>query len=186
MALDPGLLHGWPSEPASWAPWHAIHALGNLQAWDSAPALAQLADMENDWLSDHLPHIWADMGREVEPALWMILENTSASAKGRGLAAEGLSNLAEENEAMENKVVHGFEKILQSAKSFDPTLNAYLIHFLREMEAVDEAMDAIDSAFEAGRVDLEIITPEDLDEDDDFYDEEEWEDDEGDEEDDEN
>jgi hypothetical protein len=170
MALDPGLLHGWPSEPASWAPWHAIHALGNLQAWESAPALAALADIENDWLSDHLPHIWADMGTEAEPALWMILENPSASAKERGLAAESLRMSAGENEAMEHKVVRGFQKILQNAVMFNATVNGYLINFLNTMDALEEVEETVNAAFEAGRVDPEVITPEDLyeDEDDEF------------------
>jgi hypothetical protein len=175
MALDPGLLNGWPSEKSSWAPWHAIHSLGELLAWESAPALAKLADLENDWLSDHLPHIWADMGMEVEPLLWMIMENPSASVKQRGLAAQSLSMMAEDDDAMENKVVRGFEKILGNAKTFDPTVNAYLIHFLREMEAEQDVWDVIESAFNEERVDLDIITPEDLEED--GYDEEEFDDD---------
>ena len=166
MALDPGLLNGWPSEKSSWAPWHAIHALGNLEAWESAPALASLADLENDWLSDHLPHIWADMGVEVEPSLWMILENTSASTKQRGLAVQSLQMLAEENEPIEAKVVKGFEKILQNAKTFDSTLNAYILYYLKEMGALEEIRATIDSAFDQERVDENIFTLDDLEEDD--------------------
>jgi hypothetical protein len=164
MALDPGLLNGWPAEKESWAPWHAIHALGNLQAWESAPALAKLADIENDWLSDHLPHIWADMGMEVEPSLWMIMENPSASVKQRGLAAQSLSIMAEDDDVMENKVVRGFEKILGNANTVDPTLNAYLIHFLREMGAGEEIWDVIESAFDDEHVNTDIISLEDLEE----------------------
>jgi hypothetical protein len=166
MALDPGLLRGWPSEPASWAPWHAVHLLGNVQAWESAPALAELADIEDDWLSDHLPHIWADMGREVELMLWMILEDRAASTKRRGLAAEGLQRMTEDDEVLYRKVVKGFEKILQNDQTFDPTLNAYLISFLRSMEALDDVSLAIQKAFDQNRVDLEIITPIELEEDD--------------------
>lgn len=169
MALDTGLLNGWPSESASWAPWHAIHALGNLRAWESAPALAELADLEDDWLSDHLPHIWADMGREVEPSLWMILETPSVSAKRRALAAEGLYMMTDDNDAMENKAIKGFEKILQNTKTFNPTLNGYLISFLQDMEALDDVWDTIESAFEENRVDLNIISLEDLEEDDDEF-----------------
>lgn len=173
MAFDPGLLDGWVTDKTSWAPWHAIHALGALQAWESAPALANLADRENDWLSDHLPHIWADMGREVEPSLWMISEDPSASAKRRGLAVNSLYLMTEDNEAMERKVVNGFEKILGNAKTFDPAVNAYVIHFLREMEAVEDAWETVELAFNEQRVDLDIITPEDLEEDDlDGFDEE--------------
>lgn len=171
MALDPGLLNGWPADPASWAPWHAIHALGALQAWESAPALAKLADLENDWLSDHLPHVWAEMGAEVEPTLWTILENHSASVKQRVLAAEGLFLMTEEDDAMEKKVIKGFEKILRNTQSFNPTVNGYLIHFLREMDVQDEVWDVIQSAFDEKRVDLNIIAPEDFEEDE--YDEEE-------------
>jgi hypothetical protein len=165
MALDPGLLNGWPSEASSWAPWHAIHALGELKAWESAPALAQLADLENDWLSDHLPHIWADMGLEVEPSLWMILENTSASAKQRGLAAQSLQMMAEDSEPIETKVITGFERILKNEKSFDPTVNAYILFYLKEMEAIDEVRETAQTAIEQNRVDEEIFTRENLDED---------------------
>ena len=162
MALDQGLLNGWPSETSSWAPWHAIHALGNLQAWESAPALAQIANLENDWLSDHLPHIWAEMGMEVEPTLWMILENTSASTKQRGLAAEGLYMMIKENEAIKTKAIKGFDSLLQNAKTFDPVLNAHLIRFIQEMDAVDKLRETIDAAFEQNRVDEDIFSPEDL------------------------
>jgi len=175
MALDPGLLNGWPAENASWASWHAIHILGLLEAWESAPALAELVDLENDWLSDHLAHIWADMGRDAEPTLWMILENPSASEKQHGLAAEALSTLAEDDAAISKKVVTGFGKILQNTKSFDPAVNAYLIMFLKGMDnALDELEPIVDDAFEQGRVDLDIITPEDIweDDDDEFDDDE--------------
>lgn len=181
MALDTGLLNGWPSEKTSWAPWHAIHALGSLEAWESAPALAPLADLENDWLSDHLPHIWADMGWEVEPSLWMILETASASAKQRGLAAESLQMLSSDNEALEERVISGFEKILKNEKTFDPILNAYLLHCLAKMEVLEEVEDIALSAIENGRVDEEIFTEDDLyadlDDDEDFDEDEDYEDD---------
>ncbi len=166
MAFDPGLLNGWVAERASWAPWHAIHTLGTLQAWDSAPALAELADIENDWLTDHLPHIWADMGMEVEPSLWMILETQASSAKRRGLAAEGLFIMTEESAAIYDKVIRGFEKILRNRDRFDATLNSYLVMFLKDMEIHDKTLDTIHDAFEEDRIDLGIISPEDLEDDD--------------------
>ncbi len=179
MALDPGLLKGWITDKASWAPWHAIHALGELQAWESAPALAKLADLENDWLSDHLPHIWAGMGMEVEPSLWMILENPAASVKQRGLAAQSLTMMAEDEDSdvIMNKVINGFEKILGNIKTFDPSVNAYLIHFLREMDAVDDVWETIEQAFDEDRVDTDIIDIDGLDDDYDDWDEDDFEDD---------
>lgn len=163
MALDPGLVNGWPGEKASWAPWHAAHLLGLLEAWDSAPALAELAGMENDWLSDHLSHIWADMGTGVLPTLWTLLEDANVSTKLRGLTAEALFTQAEEDEAMSLLVTRGFEKILARETKVDPRLNAYLISFLKDLEgAVEEIEDAIVDAFEAGRVDEKFIMFEDL------------------------
>lgn len=166
MALDPGLLNGWPGDRASWAPWHAFHTLGNLQAWESAPALAELAELEEDWLSDHLPHIWADMGSGAEPILWMMLDERSAAAKHRGLVAESLYMMTDDNEVFHNKVVKGFEKILRNDQTFDVTLNGYLISFLRSMGALDQASLAIRDAFDHDRVDLDLISPEVLEEDD--------------------
>lgn len=162
MALDPGLLNGWPAEKSSWAPWHAAHTLSVLQAWESAPALAEIPDIENDWLSDHLPHIWADMGRQAEPSLWMILESQSSSAKRRGLAAEALFMTAESSRVMYEKVVRGFEKILMNANTFDPALNGYLIMFLKDMKVSDATLDKIRTVFDGNRVDTDIITSEDL------------------------
>lgn len=104
--------------------------------------------------------------------LWMILEDRSASAKRRGLAAEGLTMMTDDDEVLYNKVVKGFEKILQNETTFDPTLNGHLISFLRSMEALDRVASAINEAFDRDRVDLDIITPEDLD-DEDFGDDEE-------------
>ena len=105
------------------------------------------------------------MGAEVEPSLWMILEDLSASEKQRGLAAQSLHMMTEENEAMENKVVKGFEKLLANTKNFHPRVNAYLIHFLNEMEAVDDIRETIEQAFDEERVDLDVIAPEDLEDD---------------------
>jgi hypothetical protein len=162
MALDPGLLNGWVTDHSSWAPWHAIHMLGTLQAWESAPAIAELADLENDWVSDHLPHIWAEMGPEVEPSLWMILETQSASAKRRGLAADALTRLTQDNDALYGRVLTGFEKIVAKADKFDPKLNGYLVNFLKDMDISDSSLDNLYKAFDENRVDTTFITPDDL------------------------
>ena len=46
MTLDEGLLGGWPGEPASWAPYYALHLLGRLQAHSYAGALLALLDLD--------------------------------------------------------------------------------------------------------------------------------------------
>ena len=164
MALDPGLLDGWPGEAQSWAPWHALQLLGALGAWQSIPALARLSGCPNDWLSDLLPDVWARMGMEAEPVLWMVLEDTASPPARRGLAAEALTLLVEQEPLLSGKMARGFGQLLQKTLPGDPALNAYLIHFTRELGELDRIRPIARAAFEEQRVDLKIITPEDLEE----------------------
>ncbi len=162
MVLDPGLLDGWPGEAQSWAPWHALHLLGALEAWQSIPALATLSGRPNDWLSDLLSDVWARMGMAVEPVLWMLLEDPTSSAQRRGLAAEALTLLAEEEPILNGKLALGFGQIVQKVQPCDPTLNAYLIHFTEKIGELERIRPIVESAFEEQRVDEEIIGPDDL------------------------
>jgi len=166
MALDPGLLDGWPGDPQSWAPWHALHLLGALEAWQSAPALAALSGRPNDWLSDLLPIVWARMGLAVEPVLWVLLEDTNTPAQRRGLAAEALTLLVEDEPLLSGKIAHGFGQIVQKEQPCDPTLNAYLILLTQEIGELERIRPIAESAFAEQRVDEKIIAPEDLTEED--------------------
>lgn len=180
MALDPGLLDGWPGEDASWAPWHALHLIGSLGTWENAASLMMLADRPNDWLSDRLPLVWSMMGLEVEPTLSMLLSDPAVPVNRRILAAAGLRELVEEYPILEGKLVHEFSRILQTAEPFDLELNARLVFILDDLGLAAKSRPAIEAAFEAGRVDTEYITLEDLDWDDDDWDDdyEDYEDDE--------
>ena len=75
--------------------------------------------------------------------------------------------MTEENEVLHNKIVKGFAKLIRNATTFDPTLNGHLISFLQSMEALEATASVIREAFDQDRVDLDVIRPEDL-EDDDF------------------
>lgn len=175
MALDPLLLNGWPADSSSWGPWYALQLLSELGAVESAYSLGELADVENDWLSDLLPEIWAGMGPEVEPFLWMILEDSAHSTKKRGLAADALRILADEEFALRGKVIDAFGRLIANPVT-PPELNAYLVHFLGQIEAQGVLRPVIEAAFAENRIDTEIIELDEMDwmEDD----EDEWEDDE--------
>jgi hypothetical protein len=162
MVFDPGLLDRWPGEAQSWAPWHALELLGALGAWQSIPALAALSGRPNDWLSDLLSEVWARMGMTAEPILWMLLEDPASSAQRRGLAAEALVFLVEEEPLLSGKLALGFGQIVQKVQPCDPTLNAYLIHFTQEIGELERIRPIIEAAFDEQRVDEKIITPEDL------------------------
>ena len=166
MALDPGLLDGWPGDPGSWAHWHALQLLGSLEAWQSVPALAALSGRSNDWLSDQLPGAWARMGLAVEPILWVFLEDVQAQTNRRGLAAEALTLLADDEPRLSGKIAQGFGQIVQKAQPCDPTLNACLIYFTKMIGEVKRIRPIIESAFADHRVDEHIITQADLGEED--------------------
>lgn len=175
MALDPLLLDGWPADPASWGPWYALQLLGELGAVESAYSLSELADVETDWLSDLLPEIWAAMGPEVEPFLWMILEDSAHSTKKRGLAANALQLLADEEFVLRGKVVDAFGRLIANPAT-PSALNAYLVYFLGQLEAQGVLRPVIEAAFAENRIDTEIIEMEEME----WMegDEDEWEDDE--------
>jgi hypothetical protein len=167
MALDEGLLAGWPGEEASWAPYHALEILGAVRAIPFAAALLPLADRENDWLSDRLPVIWANMGVEVEKPLWVELENPDVSLPCCYHLLSGLCSLAQKYPQRRLPIVNRLGDMLEASPEQETELNGGLVFALNMLNAVEETA-AIREAFEQGRVDLGFISPEDID----FLDEE--------------
>ena len=54
---------------------------------------------------------------------------------------------------------------MKNEKSFDPTLNAYILYYLKELKALDEIREAAETAFEQNRVDEDIFDIENLEDD---------------------
>jgi hypothetical protein len=106
------------------------------------------------------------MGMAVESVLWVLLEDTNTPAERRGLAAEALTLLLEYEPLLSGKIAQGFGQIVQKVQPCDPTLNAYLIHFTRGIGELERIRPIVEAAFEEQRVDEEIITQEDLEEED--------------------
>ena len=63
MALDEDLNYRKESDPAVWAPLHAIHILGALGAVEAAEPLTQCLDWDDDWIGEALPGIYASIGQ---------------------------------------------------------------------------------------------------------------------------
>jgi hypothetical protein len=162
MVLDEGLLHGWPGEAPSWAPYHALHVLGYLRAHEVAGQLLALPDQKNDWLSDKLPTVWARMGPQAEPPLWEYLSNSQHAPPKRGLVLLGLATIAATHPARRSDIVGRFVRLLQRAPADDAEANAYIVYVLKRLEAV-EATQAISAAFAQGKVDTSIVAPYDID-----------------------
>jgi len=94
----------------------------------------------------------------------MLLEDPTSQTQRRGLAAEALTLLVEDEPILSGKVAQGFGQIIQQTQPGDKTLNAYLIHFSQEIGELERIYPIAEAAFNEQRVDEEIITPEDLEE----------------------
>jgi hypothetical protein len=161
MALDEGLLQGWPGETSAWAPYHAVHLLGYLHAHEVAGPLLTLLDQENDWLSDQLPAVWARLGPAAEVPLWDYAGDGQHTAEQRSIAFQGLGLIAEAHPARRGAVIDGLVRLLQCATATDATANGYLVHILDRLAAVEAGAD-IAAAFAQDKVDPGIIQPYDV------------------------
>jgi hypothetical protein len=161
MVLDEGLLAGWPTDPPAWAPLHALRLLGYLGAHSSAGRLLALMDREEDWLSDLLPSVWANMGRLAAEPLWDYLQDRQHSPERRGNVLIGLLKLVEKHPQLQPEVVHGLIRLLEDAPAKDGEASAYLAHVLGELQAT-EALPALRRAYKAEKVDLKTMTWDDV------------------------
>jgi len=156
IVFDETLRNGWPSEPASWAPWHALHLLGALRAIGCARKLADLHKLPNDWLSDLLPQVWAQMGASVEPALWDILDDPTCKPEARGLAVSGLEKLIKNKSIPRPPAIRALAERLSPGRTDNAIVNAYIVFVLENLNAV-ETKDAVRAAFKKKLVDTKIM-----------------------------
>ncbi|MFQ5856204.1 MAG: hypothetical protein ACE5LU_11230 [Anaerolineae bacterium] len=161
MVLDEGLLAGWPADPASWAPLHALRLVGYLGAHPSAGSLLTLMDREEDWLSDLLPSVWTEMGPQAAEPLWAYLLDREHSPEQRGNVMVGLQKLAEKHPRYRPGVVQGLARLLDDAPAEDGRANAYIAYVLGELRAT-EALPALRRAYKAKKVDLKTMTWDDV------------------------
>jgi hypothetical protein len=161
MVFDEGLLEGWPGEAASWGSYHALHLLGHLQAHEYAEKLLALLGRENDWLSDRLAVVWAQMGPPAEPPLWAYLADYSHDPENRTIPLLGLKRVAELHPKRRLNIINGLADLLRRAPANEAKMNGYLVHVLDRLQAV-EAKAAILEAFDQDKVDPKIMQPGDV------------------------
>ncbi len=162
VILDEGLLEGWPGDTESWAPYHALDMLGQLQASDFATNLISLLGRENDWLSDKVPQVWAKMGPTIVPDLLKYLENRQQPTGKRAPVLYGLTLIAEQYPEQRNQIISTMTTHLEAATEKDAEVNGYLVYMLNRLNVI-EAKDAILNAFRRNMVSPDVISINEID-----------------------
>lgn len=156
MATDPGLIHGWPGEKASWAPYHALTLLGHVGNPEVAASLLALLGVENDWLSDRLPDVWAQIGPDAAAPLWRNLREMAYEEDELGVLVAGLIQIAQSHPDKTKTTVRSFIELLEAGAAEYADLNAYIVYALDQL-GDDTAVPAIKAALDEGRVNPRIM-----------------------------
>jgi len=160
MVRDERLISSDAGESALWAGVHAWRALGDLKAHEAVRPLIELLDWiderEDDWVLAELPAVFGKIGRSAIPALEEYLTDRARPLFGRIAAAHALAEIALREPRARGECIAVLSASLERFEEEDPSLNAFLISYLLDLEAVKTA-DLIRRAYEAGRVDVEVV-----------------------------
>jgi hypothetical protein len=158
MLLDEELAWADSEGVEVWAGLHAWRALAQLKAESAVPALIELlgrADLEDDWASNELPLVFAEMGPAALEPLRTFLADTSQDRWPRILAGESLVKLGQRYPELRAEVVAALGGQLAGFAHQEQSFNGLLISNLVDLQAV-EAAPVMEQAFAAGKVDLLI------------------------------
>jgi hypothetical protein len=155
MATDEELSLADSDSKEVWSPVHAWRALGQLKAVEALKPLLGLLNNDDDWISSDFPTLCTLIGKDSIPLLKEFLADSTNNLYARSNAAECLKAFCDEYpEACESNIAIIAQE-LEKFKVNDPTLNAFLICNLLDLEAV-ETIDVIERAFKGDRVDISI------------------------------
>jgi hypothetical protein len=156
MATDPGLLHGWPGEKASWAPYHALTLIGHAQQPEFAAGLLDLLLEEDDWLSDRLPDVWAQMGPDAAVPLWQGLQELAYEDNKLAVLVAGLLKITQSHPDQFEATVRQFVNMLDAGTAEHADLNAYIVYALDQL-GDETAVPTIEKALDEGRINTRIM-----------------------------
>ncbi len=165
MALDEDLNLRYENDVAVWAPLHAMEILGVLGAVEAAEPLSQCLDWDDEWVTQALPGIYANIGPASIPILQSHLEDAGHNVWGRICAVDCLSAVAQAHPEQKDAVVRYLTGYLDRPSADDSadeeTVTSFIISDLVDLEA-REAYPAIKRAYEEDRVNPTIIGLEDV------------------------
>ena len=157
MATDPALHAAPERSPQVWAPVHAWRALAQLGAESAVAPLLALLEREKDsaWVVDEVPAVLGMIGPAALPGATLLLFDESREERLRYTAARVIADVANEHPERRDEAVALLVKQLEDWPHQGPLLNAFLIAYLVELDAVDAA-PLMEAAFAAGAVNLSV------------------------------
>jgi hypothetical protein len=160
MALDEELYWSEVENEAVWAPIHAWRALAQLHAEEAAQPLTRLLyridEYDDDWVGEEIPRVFGHIGPAAIPVLADYLADDAHGLWARVAAAQGLQEIGERHPEARSAAINALTETLERFMDHDRTLNAFLISYLVDLDAV-EAAPLMERAFEAEQVDLAVM-----------------------------
>ncbi|MEA3376321.1 MAG: SEC-C metal-binding domain-containing protein [Chloroflexota bacterium] len=160
MALDEDLYWADPDSDAAWAPIHAWRALAQLRAEEAVEPLTHLLpridEHDDDWVGEELPRVFGHIGPVAIPVLADYLADDPHGLWARVAAAHGLEEIGTRHPEARSDAIDALTATLERFPDLDRTLNAFLISYLVDLDAV-EAAPLMEHAFQADRVDLQVM-----------------------------
>lgn len=168
MVLDDDLNERDESDPAVWAPLHALRVLGALAPIEAAEPLTECLDWDDEWFGEELPKVYAAIGPEAIPVLRAYLVDAVHEPRARGIAAESLTAIARKHAASYDAIVDLLAAFLDrpeaDASADEEEITTSVIYDLSTMGARN-AYDAIRRAYAEDRVTPRVIGLEDVEKD---------------------
>jgi len=157
MATDLDLHNAGPESAEVWAPLHAWRALARLRAVEAARPLVLLLEQlpHDDWIPEELPTVFAMIGPAAIPTLEAFLGDDGVEEECRISVPRCLEYIAKDHPGERDACVGVLVRQLEKFETNGPTLNAFLISGLIDLDAT-EAIDPIRLAFSRDRVDLSV------------------------------
>ena len=159
MALDEALYFRDSEDVEVWAPIHAWRALAQLRAEEAVQPLtgllSRIDNHQDDWVGEELPVVFGMIGPGAIPVLASYLDDGEHGLFARVGAARGLAEIGQRHPEARAACIAALSATLEQYRDLDPTLNAFIISCLVDLDAV-EAAPLIERAFAAGVVDLSL------------------------------
>lgn len=154
----------WPlgdtESPEISAPIHAWRALGQFESEAAIPALiafiVENEELESDWIMEEIPKVMAMIGPVCIPALGEYLQQSDRKTWACVTASHSLAEVGKQNPDSRNDCIAALQVGLEQYAKNDDTINAFLISYLADLDAV-EAAPLVERAYQADRVDLSVM-----------------------------